>query len=251
MVPKVVNHSPVIHELESVPKSGPSQMPDTTHKRLAIHEMESAPMVGISYMSSSMDKRSAIHGVEGGPMAGDSHRLKTVDKHPTVHGMESAPMIGANHTPNNMEQRPAMHEMEGTPSKSTTNNAAHRYQGTIADSKPKVTMFPYNEARNAHTRRPSTCTLTSDGTTACVPNKPNTALLDAVLSAVTKPSDVLLKDICRNPTRAVFSISTTVEDDVGLLEDGLQKYKTTEGGVTLWWKPYRLPGALHITAELA
>jgi hypothetical protein len=180
-------------------------------------------------------------------MAGDSHRLTPMDKHSTVHGMESASMIGASNTPNNMEQRPAIHEMEGTPSKSTTNSAAHRYKGTIADSKPRATMSPCDEAVCARTRCPFTCTLAGDSITTCVPNrfsKPNTTLLDAVLSVVMKPSDALLKDICRHSTRAIIGISTTVEDDSGLLEEGLQKYKSTEDGVTLWWKPHRLLGAL-------
>lgn len=58
-------------------------------------------------------------------------------------------------------------------------------------------------------------------------SNPNIILLDAIFPVVAASSGPLLRDICKHSIRPTIGSSVSAQIDVGLLKDGLQKYKTT------------------------
>jgi hypothetical protein len=215
-IPKTRKQQPTVHEMESVPVLAPGRVAVNNKKQSTIHEMEGA----VSPISSGKKLHSRVHEMEGVVRyIPENNKI-----HSTIHEVESVPIVGTKRisTTTTTNEQPPLSELDST-------NSEHG-----------GTMSPDHEAPCSHTQSPPiTPTINTQKPWVRTSfSNPNTVLLDVIFAAAKKQWDNPTANMFTHSTYAVIGITPLADEDKEYENDGMQMYKTTDDGLSLWWKPY-------------
>ncbi|KAI4671630.1 uncharacterized protein J4E78_000126 [Alternaria triticimaculans] len=242
-----------IHELDAVI----GQTPKITRKYSTVHELDSGAIVSAGLVPSRTKKQPVIHELEGVARRVPKNRKPQ----PTVCEMDGMPVRFAKHLSQKTGQQSPLYEMEDIPM-ATTNR-------TPTEPKDRTTTHELDagcEVASSHTtgnsRKQPLFGMDGALLTNSIPifsrtNSPSIAASDTsepwIPTSFSNPPKILLNGIFagvlmrhRNSTRSMFDHDSHVIIGFSLMdkyakeyvEVGMQKYKTSKEGFTLWWKPY-------------
>ncbi|KAI4714215.1 hypothetical protein J4E89_001665 [Alternaria sp. Ai002NY15] len=296
-MPESAKHSPVLHEMESMPVVAATHRSSKTKQQPTIHELEEA----LAHVHYNSKQNFTIHELEGAT----GQTRKPTRNNFTIHELDSVAVVSAGQLPSRTKKQPVDHELEGVARRVTKNRkqqatvceidgmpsrfAKHMSEKTgqqsplceLEDIPTTVTNRIPTEPKNRTTihELDAGCEVASSHTTGNSRKQPLFGMDGALLTnsipisssakspsiaasdtsepwiptSFSNPPKILLNGIFagvlirhRNSTRSMFDHDSHVIIGFSLMdkyakeyvEVGMQKYKTSKEGFTLWWKPY-------------
>jgi len=256
--PKIARKHSTAHELDSGAIVSAGQVHSRTKKQPVVHELE-----GVARRVTKNRKQQAtVCEIDGMPSRFAKHLSQKTGQQSPLCELEDIPTTVTNRTPTEPKSRTTIHELEDVhqeaSSRATDNSKKQpmfgmdgtlltnsiplslRYQrSTVTDSKLDDEILSYQPPLCSRTKSPSIAA--SDTSEPWIPTSffnPPKILLNGIFAGV------LMRH--RNSTRSMFDHDSHVIIGFSLMdkyakeyvEVGMQKYKTSKEGFTLWWKPY-------------
>ncbi|KAI4938184.1 hypothetical protein J4E85_000623 [Alternaria conjuncta] len=222
-MPEAARKSPVFYEMESRPVVTATYRSSKTKQHPTTHELEGT----LGHVINNLEQNFTMHELEGAI----GQTLRTTRNHSTVHELDSVAVAFAGRVPFRTKKQPVIHELEGVARRVSK---IRKQQPTVyeMDGMPTVVAKHMSKKTGQQSRF---CELEDIATTVTnrIPTEPKTRTTTHELDAGNATRSIFDHD-----PHAIIGFSWTDNRAKQYEEVGMQKYKTSKEGLTLWWKPY-------------